>query len=122
MFENQVADVEVDGRHVELVLWDTAGQETYDRLRPLTYADSHVILICFGVDFPDSLYNVHDKARTLLHNANPFCIDCCVLVDSRSKSFLWRSTYTPYWMQDRSQTRPAGGWRDETARSKAHYL
>ena len=67
-----MADVEVDGRHVELMLWDTAGQETYDRLRPLTYADSHVILICFGVDFPDSLYNVHDKVRTLLHNANPF--------------------------------------------------
>lgn len=70
VFENQVADVEVDGRHVELNLWDTAGQETYDRLRPLTYADSHVILICFGVDFPDSLYNVHDK---WIAEVNHFC-------------------------------------------------
>jgi small GTP-binding protein len=59
-----VADVEVDGKHVELALWDTAGQEDYDRLRPLSYPDSHVILICFAVDSPDSLDNVQEKVRT----------------------------------------------------------
>jgi GTPase SAR1 family protein len=46
---------------VELALWDTAGQEDYDRLRPLSYPDSHVILICFSVDSPDSLDNVQEK-------------------------------------------------------------
>jgi len=61
VFENYVADVEVDGRHVELALWDTAGQEDYDRLRPLSYPDSHVILICFSIDSPDSLENVEEK-------------------------------------------------------------
>jgi len=61
VFENYVADVEVDGRRVELALWDTAGQEDYDRLRPLSYPDSHVILICFAVDSPDSLDNVQEK-------------------------------------------------------------
>jgi hypothetical protein len=61
VFENYVADVEVDGKHVELALWDTAGQEDYDRLRPLSYPDSHVILICFAVDSPDSLDNVTEK-------------------------------------------------------------
>jgi small GTP-binding protein len=55
--------VEVDGKHVELALWDTAGQEDYDRLRPLSYPDSHVILICFAVDSPDSLDNVQEKVR-----------------------------------------------------------
>ncbi|CDH60361.1 rho gtpase rho1 [Lichtheimia corymbifera JMRC:FSU:9682] len=61
VFENYVADVEVDGKNVELALWDTAGQEDYDRLRPLSYPDSHVILICFAVDSPDSLDNVQEK-------------------------------------------------------------
>ncbi|KAI9028258.1 GTP-binding protein rhoA [Phycomyces nitens] len=61
VFENYVADVDVDGKHVELALWDTAGQEDYDRLRPLSYPDSHVILICYAVDSPDSLDNVQEK-------------------------------------------------------------
>jgi Ras family protein A len=61
VFENYVADVEVDGKKVELALWDTAGQEDYDRLRPLSYPDSHVILVCFSVDNPDSLENVQEK-------------------------------------------------------------
>ncbi|RKO84672.1 GTP-binding protein rhoA [Blyttiomyces helicus] len=61
VFENYVADVEVDGKLVELALWDTAGQEDYDRLRPLSYPDSHVILICFAIDSPDSLDNVQEK-------------------------------------------------------------
>eukprot|EP00842_Homolaphlyctis_polyrhiza_P004410 jgi/Hompol1/4970/HPOL_004082-RA len=61
VFENYVADVEVDGKRVELALWDTAGQEDYDRLRPLSYPDSHVILICYAIDSPDSLDNVQEK-------------------------------------------------------------
>ncbi|KAJ1726285.1 GTP-binding protein Rho1 [Coemansia biformis] len=61
VFENYVVDVEVDGKQVELALWDTAGQEDYDRLRPLSYPDSHVILICFAIDSVDSLENVHEK-------------------------------------------------------------
>jgi len=61
VFENYVADIEVDGKQVELALWDTAGQEDYDRLRPLSYPDTDVILMCFSVDSPDSLENIPDK-------------------------------------------------------------
>jgi len=61
VFENYVADIEVDGKQVELALWDTAGQEDYDRLRPLSYPDTHVILMCFSVDSPDSLENIPEK-------------------------------------------------------------
>ncbi|KAI9301360.1 Rho1 GTP-binding protein [Cunninghamella echinulata] len=61
IFESHVADMVVDGKKVELALWDTAGQEDYDRLRPLSYPDSHVVLVCFAVDAPDSLDNIQEK-------------------------------------------------------------
>merc|ERR1711936_378972 len=61
VFENYVADIEVDQKSVELALWDTAGQEDYDRLRPLSYPDTDVILMCFSIDQPDSLENIPEK-------------------------------------------------------------
>ena len=61
VFENYVADIEVDDKTVELALWDTAGQEDYDRLRPLSYPDTDVILMCFSIDSPDSLENIPEK-------------------------------------------------------------
>ena len=47
--------------NIELSLWDTAGQEDYDRLRPLSYPDTDVILISFAINSPTSLANVADK-------------------------------------------------------------
>ncbi|ESK83939.1 rho1p [Moniliophthora roreri MCA 2997] len=61
VFENYVTQVNFDGKEIELALWDTAGQEEYDRLRPLSYPESDVILIVFSIDFPTSLANVQDK-------------------------------------------------------------
>lgn len=61
VFENYVPIIQFEGKTIELALWDTAGQEEYDRLRPLSYPESDVILICFAVDFPTSLANVQDK-------------------------------------------------------------
>lgn len=61
VFETYVADIEVDNKEVQLALWDTAGQEDYDRLRPLSYPETDVILMCFSVDSPDSLENIPEK-------------------------------------------------------------
>ncbi|KAJ5336531.1 Small GTPase superfamily Ras type [Penicillium brevicompactum] len=54
-------DIFVDNIHVELSLWDTAGQEEFDRLRALSYEDTHVLMLCFSVDSPDSFENVSSK-------------------------------------------------------------
>jgi len=61
IFENYVAEIRLDGKAVQLALWDTAGQEEYEGLRPLSYSKSHVILIAFAIDTPDSLENVTVK-------------------------------------------------------------
>jgi len=42
-------------------LWDTAGQEEFDRLRSVSYAETHVVVVCFSVDNPTSLDNVESK-------------------------------------------------------------
>lgn len=54
-------DIFVDNVHIELSLWDTAGQEEFDRLRSLSYDDTHTIMLCFSVDSKDSLENVESK-------------------------------------------------------------
>ncbi|TFK62252.1 ras-domain-containing protein [Pluteus cervinus] len=61
VFDNYVAEIRLDEKPVQLALWDTAGQEEYERLRPMSYSKSHVILIAFAIDTPDSLENVTTK-------------------------------------------------------------
>lgn len=36
-FDNYVDSIHVGGQQFEMTLWDTAGQEDYERLRPLSY-------------------------------------------------------------------------------------
>ncbi len=56
-----MTDIVIDNKKIELVLWDTAGQEGYERLRPLSYPDTNVIVMCYSIDNPDSLKNISDK-------------------------------------------------------------
>ena len=83
-FEGYVADIEVDGKQVELALWDTAGEKNYDRVRPLSYPDSDVILICFSIDSPSSLDNVRER---WVPEVKQFCPNIpIILVGKRKQS------------------------------------
>ncbi|OJJ80424.1 Rho4-like protein [Aspergillus glaucus CBS 516.65] len=63
VFENYITQTahRPSGKTVELALWDTAGQEEYDRLRPLSYPETDLLFVCFAIDCPASLENVIDK-------------------------------------------------------------
>mmetsp|Transcript_17513 Transcript_17513/g.19694 ORF Transcript_17513/g.19694 Transcript_17513/m.19694 type:complete len:200 (+) Transcript_17513:19-618(+) len=72
VFDNYSATVEVDGKAVTLSLWDTAGQEDYDRLRPLSYPGTDVFLVCYCLVDPESFENVTKKwLPELKTNAQP---------------------------------------------------
>ena len=64
VFENLITTIPSPtdaSKLIELALWDTAGQEDFDRLRPLSYNDTDVILVVFACNHRPSLMNVQDK-------------------------------------------------------------
>ena len=80
----------VDGKTISLGLWDTAGQEDYDRLRPLSYPQTDVFLICFSLVSPPSYENVRTKVSRF---RAPFlsvsvCLSVCMSVYIIPRSFL----------------------------------
>jgi len=66
VFDNYAVTVKVDGKMVNLGLWDTAGQEEYNRLRPLAYPHCDVFLITFSVVEPSSFVNARKKVYPML--------------------------------------------------------
>lgn len=61
VFDSYSVQVRVDQITYTLDLTDTAGQEDYDAMRPLTYSSADVFLLCFDTLNPDSLENLKTK-------------------------------------------------------------
>ncbi|XP_039058319.1 rac-like GTP-binding protein ARAC7 [Hibiscus syriacus] len=61
VFDNFSANVAVDGSIVYLGLWDTAGQEDYSRLRPLSYRGADIFVLAFSLISRPSYENVLKK-------------------------------------------------------------
>ena len=61
IFDNRSVDVQHGNALVTVNFWDTAGQDGYDKLRPLSYTDSHVALLVFSVTSQTTLNIVIGK-------------------------------------------------------------
>jgi small GTP-binding protein len=61
VFDNYSVNLMVDSKQIDLGLWDTAGGEDFDRLRPLSYPMANVFLVCFSVVSPTSYESVAAK-------------------------------------------------------------
>ncbi|KER18833.1 hypothetical protein T265_15799, partial [Opisthorchis viverrini] len=69
VFENYLGSVNVDGKELAFELWDTAGQEEYSHLRPLSYPNTDVIVLCFVSVRISSLENAEKKwCREISHS------------------------------------------------------
>lgn len=78
VFENYVTKMKgPDNTVVELALWDTAGQEEYNRLRPLSYTDVDLLMVCYSVDSKTSLLNVQEL---WIPEVRHFCPDTPILL------------------------------------------
>ncbi|KAL4503311.1 hypothetical protein ABPG72_000917 [Tetrahymena utriculariae] len=71
IFENSFMMVKIDKKTVQLGIWDTAGQEEYNRLRPLSYSNTDVFLIVFSVVDPESFDNALKKWYPELQQVQP---------------------------------------------------
>merc|ERR1711935_306065 len=61
IIENSVVKQDVKGELIELMVWDTAGQEEYAKLRPLAYPNTDVVLILCTVENPETLQSIRDS-------------------------------------------------------------
>jgi len=77
LFDNFSAIEEVDGQCINMILWDTAGQEDYQTLRTTMYRNTDIFLLCFSTVHLDSFDNLkHKWIQELRSNAaeTPFIL------------------------------------------------
>lgn len=61
VFDNYSVNVNIGDKTIKVGLWDTAGQPEYDRLRPFSYTNTDVIVMCFSCIYPPSFESIVTK-------------------------------------------------------------
>ncbi|XP_077157853.1 rho-related GTP-binding protein RhoH [Paroedura picta] len=61
VYENTGVEVFLDGIQISLGLWDTAGSDNFRQIRPLSYQQADVVLMCFSVANHNSFLSLKNK-------------------------------------------------------------
>ncbi|XP_023231724.1 rho-related GTP-binding protein RhoE-like isoform X2 [Centruroides sculpturatus] len=85
-FERYTASYEVSDYRINFTLWDTSGASAYDTVRPLSYQDAKVFLLCFHICHSNSLDNTVNKwcPEVRQHSPNVPIILCGCQSDLRT--------------------------------------
>lgn len=90
IFDNYTIHLVMNGKPVNLELWDTAGQEDFDNIRPMSYPKTDICIICYSVTEQYSYVNARQKWFPELqrHAPNAPIILVATKVDERSNNRL----------------------------------
>ena len=90
VFDNYNTNIVIDDTTIALGLWDTAGSDEYDSLRPLSYPGTDIFLVCFSIVDPETLEHVKTKwiteIREHMEGAKPAILLLGTKLDQRSNS------------------------------------
>ena len=82
VFLPTVADIEVNGKTVQLELTDVKGQENYKKLLQWSFSETDVVLLCFSIDNPESLESI---AERWTREVRQFCPDVPIILVGNKK-------------------------------------
>lgn len=71
IFENYITEVDIGTKVIKLSLWDTAGQEEYDRIRIMSYVNVHCFVVCFSVVDSITYKNIKERWIPELKHYSP---------------------------------------------------
>ena len=60
VFDSYWKEMSVDGNEYGLLLWDNSGNDDYIRLRPLSYPQTDVFLVCFDIGNRESFLKLQN--------------------------------------------------------------
>eukprot|EP01129_Flabellula_baltica_P002144 TRINITY_DN1198_c0_g1_i1.p1 TRINITY_DN1198_c0_g1~~TRINITY_DN1198_c0_g1_i1.p1 ORF type:complete len:227 (-),score=37.84 TRINITY_DN1198_c0_g1_i1:55-735(-) len=80
VFDNYTINTLYNDASYSISLWDTAGHEDYDRLRPLSYAETNIVLLCFSlndrVSFDNIILKWYPEVETYCPGAPVILVGC----------------------------------------------
>ncbi|VDN59510.1 unnamed protein product [Dracunculus medinensis] len=81
-FDDYAIEALINGKTKVITVCDTAGEDDYNSLRPLSYPDADVFIVCYSVERPGSIKSIREK---WLPEIKKFCPEVPILIIGNKK-------------------------------------